>query len=125
MCRSSSHPEAGSALLEVLVLGSAVVIATTALVMSATSVLSAGEAAREAARSGAVWGARHGNADLARATAESFAPEGAVVTARDEGGRIVVTVRVPATLFEPFGATHRDRQIGRAEVPIAPHRSNR
>jgi len=125
MRRSSSPPDRGSALLEVLVLGSAAVIVTTAIVMTATSVVSAGEAAREAARTGAVWGARHGDADLARQTAARFGPDGAVVTARRQGDRMTVIVRVTASLFEPFGRRDRDRQIGRAEVPVAPYRSNR
>jgi hypothetical protein len=125
MRRSSSHPEGGSALLEVLVLGSAAVIVTTTIVMSATSVVSAGEAAREAARTGAVWGARHGDADLALNTATRFAPEGAIVTSRRQGDRMTVIVRVPASLFEPFGKRGRDRQIGRVSVPVAPYRSNR
>jgi uncharacterized Rossmann fold enzyme len=125
MRRSSSLPERGSALLEVLVLGAAAVVATVSIVMTANSIMAAGDAAREAARTGAIWGSRHGDADLALRTAARLAPVGSVTTARRQGDHISVIVRTPARLARPFAGAITDRQIGRATVPIAPYRSNR
>lgn len=125
MCPSSLHrDEQGSALLEVITLGSAIVILVTTLAMGAVSVIETGESARAAARTGAVWGARYGDEELTEETALSQAPDGSLVSAVRDRDVIRVVVRSPLTLFSPTGA-QLGHVVGTAGMPIAPYRSNR
>ena len=124
MYRSSSHPDRGSALLEVMVLGAAMVVMVLAVSVAAGRIIAAGEAAREAARTGSVWGARYGDADLAERTAAKQARPGSTVTARRRGDQLVVTVEETIELLGVPGAP--TRRISHTErMDIAPYRSNR
>jgi hypothetical protein len=113
----------GSALVEALVLGALIVAAVGYAAVAAGRLHSAGERATEAAQAGAVWAARHGDADDARRIAARLAPEAEAIEVGRTGGRIEVTVRIRVGLAGPAGP-HRI-VVGRAGASISPYRSNR
>lgn len=119
----SSRLEAGSALIEALVIGSVSFLVIAATVSASIRIAVSGAELQEAARAGAVHAARHGDVESARAMTASLYP-GVDVDVRRIDDRIVTSA---ALLLELPGAD-RPRQVtivGRAEMPLAPFRSDR
>ena len=114
----------GSAVIEVLVVGTLAVALVLATAVSSVRIQTAGERVDQAARLGADWGARWGDAAEAEAVARRHAP-GSTATAARIGDRLRVTVRFRVPVAGPSGSPLSVTVVGRAESTIAPYRSRR
>lgn len=118
-----SHREAGSALIEAVVIASISFLVVVAAVSASIRIAIHGAELQEAARAGAIHAARHGDIKSARSMADALYP-GVEISADRIDDRIVVVAGVLVELPHldgprPIGV------VGRAEMPLAPFRSNR
>ncbi len=118
-----SHHESGSALIEAVVIASVSFLVVAAAVSASIRIVVNGAELQEAARAGAVHAARHGDADSARAVAAALYP-GIDITARQSGDRIITLATLLTDLPHPGGPAQA-ALVGRAEMPLAPFRSDR
>jgi hypothetical protein len=119
----SSLREAGSALIEAVVIASVSFLIVVAAVSASIRVAIHGAELQEAARSGSIHAARHGDSESARSMAEALYP-GIEISANRIDDRIVTVAAVLLDLPHLDGPA-RIGVIGRAEMPLAPFRSNR
>jgi len=119
----SSLRESGSALIEAVVIASVSFLVVVAAISASIRVAIHGAELQEAARAGAIHAARHGDIDSARSMADTLYP-GIEISANRIDDRIVT---VAAVLLEvPHSEGLRlIGVVGRAEMPLAPFRSNR
>jgi len=110
-------------LIEAVVIASASFLVIAAAVSASIRIVVTGAELQEAARAGAVHGARHGDVNSARAMAAALYP-GVDIPARRNGDRIVTLAMVSRSLPHPDGLT-QVALVGRAEMPLAPFRSDR
>ncbi len=122
-CPLSLPREDGSALIEAVVIGSVVFLVVAGALVSSIRVTIAGTEVREAARVGAIHAARHDDAASAEALSRALYP-GALVQAVQEADTLTVSVVNRVALPHPAGSV-TVRVAGRAEVPLAPFRSDR
>lgn len=115
--------EAGSALIEVVVIASVSFLIVAAAVSASIRIVVRGAELQEAARSGAIHGARHGDAESARAMTAALYP-GVEVAGWLREGRIVTIASIRVDLPHPDGV-QAQTIVGRAEMPLAPFRSAR
>ena len=115
--------ESGSALIEALVIASVSFLVIVAAVSASIRVAVSGAELQEAARAGAVHAARHGDADSAREVAAALFP-GINISSLRINDRIVVVATVLTDLPHPQ-ARAQVALVGRAEMPLAPFRSDR
>lgn len=114
----------GSALLEAVVVGFAVLIVVSQALVTLGRLESAGLAADEAARHAATWANRHGDLEAAERIAAGFLPDARVTVSRDDDG-LVVDVALDVPLLGPDGSPLTRTVHGRATVTISPYRSQR
>ncbi|MCH7583931.1 MAG: hypothetical protein IH941_02085 [Acidobacteria bacterium] len=119
----SLHRELGSALIEALVIGSVSFLVIVAALSASIRIAVSGAELQEAARAGAVHAARHGDVDSARQVAAALFP-GIGISALRIDDRIVVVATVLVDLPHPQGRAQA-ALVGRAEMPLAPFRSDR
>ena len=119
----SLHRESGSALIEALVIASASFLVIVAAVSASIRIAVSGTELYEAARAGAVHAARHGDVDSAREVAGALFP-GIDISARRVDDRVVVVAAAWIDLPHPEGQSQA-ALVGRAEMPLAPFRSDR
>lgn len=110
-------------MIEAVVIASATFLVVVAAVSASIRVVVGGAELQEAARAGAIHGARHGDVESARRMAESLYP-GAAVTVTRSGDSIVAAASVLVDLAHPGGPV-LTVLVGRAEMPLAPFRSDR
>ena len=113
----------GSALVEVLVIGTLLSLGIVQGAVAAGRLHAAGDRATEAAQVAATWAARHGSTTDAEAAARRLAPDAAAVSTVRSGDEIQVEVRIPVALLGGSGF-HRT-VVGRATARISTYRSNR
>ncbi len=118
----SSRREQGSALIESVVIGSAIFLIVVTAVVSSIRIAISGSEANEAARAGAVHAARHDDVASAEAVSRSLFP-GIDIDVRREADSVVVTAVAPVVLPHPGGSI-RGHVTGRARMPLAPFRSD-
>ncbi|MEX0826752.1 MAG: hypothetical protein WD184_08405 [Acidimicrobiia bacterium] len=121
----SSNRDSGSAIVADLVIGAAIVLVLAAAAAATGMIIDAGQASREAARSGAVELARGVRTDAAVRRAEWLAPPNASVDHEVAGGTVRVEVRSEVRLPHPVLLSKRLTIVSHAVVPIAPYRSGR
>lgn len=119
----SSLRESGSALIEAVVIASVSFLVIAMAVSASIRIVVTGAELQEAARAGAVHAARHGDVDAARTMAAALYP-GIDITARRSGDRIITVAVLLTDLPHPQGRTQA-ALAGRAEMPLAPFRSDR
>ncbi|MEE8497063.1 MAG: hypothetical protein V3S62_00860 [Acidimicrobiia bacterium] len=119
----SSPRDSGSALIEALVIASALFLIIVAAVSASIRIAVSGAELQEAARAGAVHAARHGDADSAREVAAALFP-GIDISALRIDDRIVVVATALIDLPHPEGRAQA-ALVGRAEMQLAPFRSDR
>ncbi len=119
----SSLRESGSALIEAVVIASASFLIIIAAISASIRVAIHGAELQEAARSGAIHAARHSDLESARSVAEALYP-GIEISANRVGDRIITVAAIQLDLPHSSGVT-RIEIVGRAEMPLAPFRSNR
>ena len=113
----------GSVLVETML---AILVAALLLqvVVAASRLEAAGEAAVEAAEVAVVWAARHGDAETAAAAVHSMVPGAQSVSILRRGDYIAAVVHMRVTLTGPDGRGSRT-VVGRAAAAVSPYRSNR
>lgn len=110
--------ERGTVLLEMIVLGFAVILVVLPVLTTVARVIDANAAATTTARDSASWVARHG-------TQWEGAGDGVSVATSVDGGVVTATARATVTLIG-VGAIKIDREVvATFEVPISPYRSRR
>ncbi len=114
----------GTALLEAVVVGFAILIVVGQALVTLGRLESAGLAAEEAARHAATWATRHGDLEAAEEIAIGFLPD-ARVTVSSDGDGIVVDVALDVPLLGPDGSPLTRTVHGRAAAAISPYRSQR
>jgi 5-enolpyruvylshikimate-3-phosphate synthase len=110
-------------LIEVVVIASASFLIVVAAISASIRVAIHGTELQEAARSGAVHAARHGDLESARSMAEALYP-GIEISAKRIDDRVVTVATALLDLPHSDGKA-RIGVTGRAEMPLAPFRSNR
>lgn len=114
----------GTALLEAVVVGFAILIVVSQALVTLGRLESAGLAAEEAARHAATWATRHGDLEAAEEIATGFLPDAKITVSRDGDG-IVVEVALDVPLLGPDGSPLTHTVHGRAAAAISPYRSQR
>ena len=114
--------ERGSALFEVLVVGTLAALMILQATVAAGRIQAAGEEATEVAQAAAAWAARYGDPAAAEAMARRMLPEAQVVAAA-AGTGIEVTVRLRVSVVGPRGGPLRTSVTGRATAPVSAYRS--
>jgi hypothetical protein len=114
----------GSALLEAVVVGFAILIVVSQALVTLGRLESAGLAADEAARHAATWATRHGDLESAERIATGFLPDARVAVDR-HGDDVVVQVALDVPLLGPDGSPVTRTVYGRATATISPYRSRR
>jgi hypothetical protein len=112
----------GSALLEVLVVGFAVVALVGHALIAIGRVESAGNAVAETAQEAALHAARHGDAAAAHEVAAALLPA-ASITVDESTTTISVEVTLVISLLGPEGFPIQRTVRGRAEAVRSPYRS--
>ena len=112
----------GSALLEVLVIGFAVVAIVGQALIAVGRLEAAGNAVAETAQQAALHAARHGDATTAREVAQALLPE-ARVSVEEGPTSISVEVTLEVSLLGPEGFPVQRTLRGRAEAARSPYRS--
>ncbi len=110
--------ERGTALIEMLVLGFAVVLIVLPVLSTVARVIDANAAVSNAARDSAAWVARHG-------TAWSGAADGIVVETTVSDGVATSTARATVTLVGVGGLGVERDVVATFAAPISPYRSGR
>jgi hypothetical protein len=113
-----SRDERGTVLLEMIVLGFAVILVVLPVLMTIARVIDANAAVTTAARDSASWVARHG------AQWEGGSDRVSVETSVD-GGVASATARATVTLIGVGGIKIDRDVVATFEVPVSPYRSNR
>lgn len=114
--------ERGSALLEVLVIGFAVVVMVGQALIAIGRIESAGNAVAETAQKAALQAARHGDATTAHEVATALLP-GAEVSVKEGPTTISVEVTLEVSLLGPEGFPVRRTVRASAEAERSPYRS--
>jgi hypothetical protein len=109
--------ERGTALLEVIVVGFAVILMVLPVISTVAKLTEATTTVHAAARDGAVWVARHGG--------EPPVVDGIVVSIVESGNEVEVVAAKEVTLIGVAGATVVRTVRSRVTVPISEYRSTR
>jgi len=119
----SSLRESGSALIDVVVIGSVSFLLVAVAVSASIRIVLSGAELQEAARAGAVHAARHRDVESARTVAAALYP-GIDISAVRIDDRIITSATVMLDLPHPRGRAQA-HLVGRADMPLAPFRSDR
>ncbi len=112
----------GSALIETVVIGFAVVLLAVQALVTIGRMSAAGAAAAEAARYAATLAARTGSLDDARREARRIVPEATVAIDRT-AGTVVVAVSIDVPVLGPEGSPASMTVTGRATATEGRYRS--
>lgn len=114
--------ERGAALIEALVVGMVLFVATIQIVLTAGRLQVAGDAISEAASVAAVVGARHGDLAHARATAAALSP-GSSVAVWEDGEGVHVRVSTSVAIVDVLGIDAHRSLSATAFAAVNPYRS--
>jgi hypothetical protein len=109
--------ERGTALLEVIVLGFAVILVVLPVLTTIARVIDANAAVTTVARDSASWAARHG-------TQWEGGSERVSVETSVDGGTATSTARATVTLIGVGGMKIDREVVATFQVPVSPYRSN-
>jgi len=112
----------GSALIETVMVGFAVVLLAVQSITAVGRVSAAGATAAEAARYAAQRAARTGSLDAARLEALTLAPDSTVEVRRGLDA-VVVSVSIEVAVIGPEGSPISMTVTGRAAATVGRHRS--